>query len=117
VFRSRKQAWLHFGPDEACEKLPPACIDPLRSDEKQRISELREAQEYAFRCQESANKAEDERDLLAYELEEFRRITGCHSTHELRMWLDSQKGLGITANALIEGFRREAPEIAERIIG
>lgn len=40
VFTTREDAYDHFGPDEGCEKLPPACIDPLRHDEKERIKEL-----------------------------------------------------------------------------
>lgn len=117
VFRSRKSAWLHFGPDEDCEKLPPACIDPLRHDEAARLKELREAQEYALQCQESANRAEDGNDDMRRELAEFKSITKCHSMHELRMWMDSQQGRVVTANALIEGFRKAAPELAARIIG
>lgn len=117
VFRSRKSAWLHFGPDEACEKLPPACIDPLRADEAQRLKELREAQEYALKCQESANRAEDDSEVVSMELSEFKLITRCANVHELRMWIDSQQGRVVTANALIDGFRKEAPELAARIIG
>lgn len=117
VFRSRKAAWAHFGPDQDCEKLPPACIDPLRSDERARLTELREAQEYAFQCQESANRAEDRADELERELAEFKSITGCGSLHELRMWMDSQQGRVVTANALIEGFRARDPEIFAEVIG
>ena len=117
VFRSRKAAWAHFGPDQECEKLPPACIDPLRDDEKARLTELREAQEYAFQCQENANAAEDRLDDAERELAEFRSITGCRSVHELRMWMNSQQGRVVTAEALIKGFREASPELAEAIIG
>lgn len=117
VFRSRKAAWAHFGPDDGCDKLPPACVDPLRSDEKTRLSELREAQEYAMKCQDSANRAEDLLDNVEREFSEFKRITGCGSVHELRMWMDSQQGRVVTANALIEGFRKASPELAAEIIG
>ena len=79
VFRSRKAAWAHFGPDQDCEKLPPACIDPLRADEKVRLTELREAQELA----------------------EFKSLTKCDSIHALRMTLDSAEGELITARTLI----------------
>lgn len=116
VFQSRKSAWAHFGPDQDCEKLPPACIDPLRMDEKARLTELREAQEYAFQCQESANTSEEKVDDLARELDEFKKITGCGSIHELRMWMDSQQGRVVTANALIEGFKKADPALASRII-
>lgn len=116
VFRSRKSAYAHFGPDQDCEKLPPACIDPLREDEKARITELREAQDYAFQCQESANAAEEKVDLMAYELDEFKHLTKCHGVHELRMALDSAQGELITARALIEAVRQKAPEIYKEVI-
>src|SRR5580658_9673095 len=103
VFLSRKAAWAHFGPDDGCDKLPAACVDPLRHDEAMRLKELREAQEYALRCQESANRAEDGRDDLERELTEFKSITGCNGLHDLRMWMDSQQGRVVTANALIDG--------------
>jgi len=59
VFRPRRAAFLHFGSDEYEGKDVPACVDRLRSDEKARMSELREAQHYASQCQESANHMED----------------------------------------------------------
>lgn len=117
VFCSRKKAWAHFGPDEGCDKLPPACIDPLRSDEKLRLTELREAQEYALHCQEAANRQDDRVDDLERELSEFKSITGCSGAHSLRMWMDSNQGRVVTANALIDGFRRANPELAAQIIG
>lgn len=117
VFRSRKQAYDHFGPDEDCEKLPPACIDPLRHDEAERIKQLRDAQDYAMQCQESANRAEDELDIVKMELAEIKNITKCETLNQLRMWMDSQQGRVVTAEALINGFRKADPELAERIIG
>lgn len=117
VFRSRKAAWEHFGPDDGCEKLPPACIDPLRTDEKARMQELREAQDYAMQCERSANRAEDKLDDTERELDEFKAITGCNSVHALRMWMGSQQGRVITANALIDGFRKASPDLAAQIIG
>lgn len=117
VFRSRKAAYIHFGPNDGCEKLPPACVDPLRHDEAQRLKELRESQDYALQCQESANRAEDKLDDTQRELAEFKHITKCEGVHELRMWMDSQQGRVVTANALIDGFRKAAPELAAEIIG
>lgn len=116
VFRSRKAAWAHFGPDQDCEKLPPACIDPLRADEKARIAELREAQQYAFECQESANTAADRIDDLERELDEFKRLTKCHSTNELRMAMDSAEGELITARTLIEAVKAKAPDVYAEVI-
>ena len=116
VFRSRKAAWAHFGPDQDCEKLPPACIDPLRTDEKARITELWEAQQYAFDCQESANAAEDRADTVERELAEFKSLTKCGSIHQLRMNLDSAQGELITARALIEAVRTKAPDIYAEVL-
>ena len=117
VFRSRKAAWAHFGPDQDCEKLPPpACIDPLRADEKARLTELREAQEYAFQCQESANGKEARLDDLERELAEFKSLTKCDSIHALRMALDSAEGELITARALIAAVREKAPEVYAEVI-
>ena len=116
VFRSRKAAWAHFGPDQDCEKLPPACIDPLRADEKTRLTELREAQEYAFKCQESANSVDDRADEVCRELGEFRSLTKCRNTNELRMKLDSAQGELLTARALIETIRTKAPDLYAEVI-
>jgi hypothetical protein len=117
VFRSRKSAYLHFGPDDACEYDVPACVDPLRHDESKRLNELRAAQEYALDRDRAANELEDDLDESNRELDEIRKLTGCHTLHDLRMWMDSQQGRVVTANALIDGFREAAPELAARIIG
>lgn len=116
VFRSRKASYAHFGPDQDCEKLPPACIDPLRKDEKARLTELREAQDYALKCQESANAFEDKLDDAERELDAFRSFTKCRSSHELRMNLDSAEGERITARALIDAVRAKVPDIYAEII-
>ena len=116
VFRSRKAAWLHFG-DDGCVQDPPACIDPLTRDEKERMRELREAREWAVERDRKATEAEDNLDQMQYELAEFKAITGCGGVHDLRMWMDSQQGRVVTANALIDGFRKAAPELAAQIIG
>jgi hypothetical protein len=68
VFRSRRSAWLHFG-EQNCEDDIPACIDPLRHDEKERMKQVREIQEYAMQCQQEAQDAEDAEMLL----ETFRK--------------------------------------------
>jgi hypothetical protein len=116
VFRSRKSAYAHFGPDQNCEKLPPACIDPLRADEKARLTELREAQDYALKCQASANAAEDRADDLERELGEFKRLSKCQRSSDLRFAMDSAEGELITARALIEAVRTKAPEIYAEVI-
>lgn len=75
VFTTRKEAWLHFG-EENCETDPPACIDPLRADEKARLNELREAREYAMQCQNEAQRAEELAEGLQAEHENFFRYFG-----------------------------------------
>jgi hypothetical protein len=116
VFRSRRSAYAHFGPDTDCEKLPPACIDPLRTDEKMRLTELREAQDYALKCQESANASEDRADYLARELDEFKSLSKCGNSHTFRMALDYAKGERLTARKLIEAVRAKAPELYAEVI-
>jgi hypothetical protein len=116
VFRSRKSALAHFGSEDFCKKDPPACIDPLRYDEKQRLTELRDAQHYALEMEESARESEDKVEMLEMELDEFKALTKCQSVHDLRMLLDSQQGELITARALIDAVRDKAPEVYAEII-
>lgn len=116
VFRSHKSAYYHFGPDDGCEKDPPACIDPLRADEKERLMELKKAQDYAMQCQESANKAEDLSEMLERELAEWKTITKCENTYQLRMKMDSAHGELITARMLINAIRTKAPDVYEEIV-
>jgi len=92
VFRSKKSAWLHFGPDDGCEKMPAACVDPLRKDETARLAEVRLMENYARQCQETANAADDHADALTQELDEFKIATGCKNVHELRMRVDAEAG-------------------------
>jgi len=75
VFTDRRSAWLHFG-EENCESDPPACIDPLRADEKARLSELREAREYAMQCQREAQNADEKLEGLQAEHDNFFRHFG-----------------------------------------
>lgn len=117
VFTTRQDAYDHFGPDEGCEKLPPACIDPLRLDEKGRMKELRDSQDWALKCNQNLMACEDSMDILVRELAGVKEITGCDSLIELRNWMDSNQGRVVTANALIEGFKKADPELAARIIG
>lgn len=71
VFLTRHDAWLHFG-EEGCESDVPACVDPLRADEKARMNELREARRYAAEMQQEAQSFEEKAD----DLENFRRELG-----------------------------------------
>lgn len=116
VFRSRKTAWIHFG-DDGCTTDPPACVDPLRTDEKERFRELREAREWALERDRKAQTYEDHIEILSDELSEFKKLTGCSSAHQLRMWLDSLQGRVATAEALIKGFREKDPRLVDEIVG
>lgn len=116
VFRSRRAAWLHFG-DDGCIQDPPACIDPLRHDEKERMRELREARAWAMERDRRAMDLEDKIDQVNAEFDKFKRLTTCKTVHDLRMWLDSQQGRVVTANALITGFYDADLKLAEKIIG
>ena len=117
VFHSRKSARLHFGSDDYEVKDLPACIDPLRTDEKARLAELREAQRYALECQQSAAESDDKANDLACELDAYKALTKCHNSHQLRMKLDSQQGELITARTLIEAVRAKAPDVYAEVIG
>jgi hypothetical protein len=75
VFRDRKSAHAHFG-DENCETDPPACVDPLRADEKRRLTELREARNVALKCQESEARTQERMDGLEAEHDNFFRYFG-----------------------------------------
>lgn len=75
VFRDRKSAHEHFG-DENCVTDPPACIDPLRADEKQRLTELREAREHALKAFNERDRAEELAEGLQAEHDNFFRYFG-----------------------------------------
>ena len=80
VFTNRRTAWEHFG-EQNCESDVPACVDPLRTDEKARMTALREAQEYAMKCQNEAQAAEDKAGDVEALYAELRRYFGedCNS--------------------------------------
>jgi hypothetical protein len=115
VFRSRRAAWLHFG-DEGCVQDPPACIDPLRRDEKERIRELREARKWAIERDRRATEVEEQLDQANVELGEFKSLTKCQTVHQLRMALDYAEGELLTARKLIEGVIEKAPAVYEELI-
>lgn len=75
VFTSRKAGWEHFG-DQNCTGDVPACIDPLRHDEKARLNELREAREYAMKMQREAEEAQADADQLHQYRRELERLFG-----------------------------------------
>jgi hypothetical protein len=75
VFRDRQSAREHFG-EQNCESDPPACIDPLRADEKARLNELREARETALKALNDRDRAEELLEGLQAEHDNFFRYFG-----------------------------------------
>ena len=113
VFRSRKAAHEHFG-DENCETDPPACIDPLRTDEKRRLTELREARKHTFKAFHDRDRAEELAEGLQAEHDNFFRYFGpdCRT-----MWqaADRYKN-ALYELELLKGCRVSSVE-AEEIVG
>lgn len=83
VFIGRRAAWAHFG-EENCESDVPACVDPLRTDEKARMTELREAREHARKMQAESEKNDDAESLLQNFRDDLRRYFGKDCTS---VWL------------------------------
>ena len=67
------EARLHFG---AHQSMDAACIDPLRTDEKERLAELARARSWAQRCAQVAENAEQDQATLAAYREELARLFG-----------------------------------------
>lgn len=80
VFTERREAWLHFG-EESCDSDVPACVDPLRTDEKKRMAAVRKARKYGDDCRRDADTNQDAVDNLEAMYEEIRRYFGedCNS--------------------------------------
>ncbi len=75
VFTDRRAAWAHFG-ESNCESDAPACVDPLRTDEKALMTELREAREHARKMQAESEKNDDAEALLENFRADLRRYFG-----------------------------------------
>jgi hypothetical protein len=80
VFSDRHEAWLHFG-DDNCTSDIPACIDPLRADEKKRLNELREAVDEALKARQERDEMQDFKDNYEAIWSEIQRYFGadCNS--------------------------------------
>ena len=80
VFRTRKAAYLHFG-EENCVTDLPACVDPLRYDEKKRLEEVRQLRAEVIRLQQQAERAEDAEALIESMYSQLRQYFGndCNS--------------------------------------
>lgn len=101
----------HFG---ASPEEQPGCLVKVGiGEERGLLMALRKEQD---ECRKLSGELESV-DCKLQELAEFKRVTGCESVNDLRMWLDSNAGRVVTANALIEGFRERSPEIFAEVIG
>jgi hypothetical protein len=76
VFRNYKAAREHFGLDDFELKDPPACLDPLRRDEKARMREVFEARAEAVRLQQQLNATQEELGLFHAFQKEIGRYFG-----------------------------------------
>ena len=83
VFTDRRAAWIHFG-EPNCTDDVPACVDPLRHDEKARLAELREAREHAMKMQTESEKNDEAEALLENFRADLRRYFGNDCTS---VWL------------------------------
>jgi hypothetical protein len=111
VFIDRRAAWEHFGDDYLCSSDVPACVDPLRTDEKLRAKELRDAREHAMKMQRESEAADDkvalldqwERELLHYFGHDVR------SPHQAWLKLEHWQNL--------DQANRERIQLLERLMG
>ena len=74
VFTNRKDAYNHFGDESPCGSDVPACVDPLRADEKERMNELRMARKMALEGMHHEERAHE----LAWDL---RQVTATLQQH------------------------------------
>lgn len=97
VFTDRQSAWEHFG-EENCTTDVPACIDPLRTDEKARMKELREARDLVWRAQAEQDEAETDAALYHQMRDEIGRLFGecagvvASTPHQAWLKLDAAHG-------------------------
>jgi hypothetical protein len=75
VFKTRREAADHFG-ESLCDADVPACVDPLRTDEKLRLKELRDARAHAMKMQHEAEEVQNEADELHQYRRELERLFG-----------------------------------------
>jgi len=87
VFTGERAAWEHFGDVSSCGSDVPACVDPLRTDEKQRLTELREAREHAMKCQRECEAAEDDAAMYEQYQDELERMFGKGVRTPHQAWL------------------------------
>lgn len=113
VFRTRQAAWEHFG-EQNCDSDPPACIDPLRADEKARLTELREAREAALKAMNDRVRAEELLEGLQAEHDNFFRYFGPDVNN---MWQagDRYNNALYEIALLRERLSRASPSLSRRL--
>lgn len=75
VFRGRHAAWLHFG-EENCSSDVPACVDPLRTDEKARMDQIRVLLAEAQNARDELSQMQDWQESYEAVWSELRRYFG-----------------------------------------
>jgi hypothetical protein len=95
VFTDERSAWGHFGDANSCESDIPACVDPLRFDEKTRLTQLREARELAIKMQQESEDADEKVSLFEYYEDDLRRLFGpeVHTPHQAWLKLEHWQNL------------------------
>lgn len=112
LFYTRRRAGEHFGEQNCGEFDPPACIDPLRTDEKARLIELREARAVALKAITDRNRAEELLEGLQAEHENFFRYFGADCNN---MWQagdrykNAQFEIGLLRSRLSSGNQDSPP--------
>lgn len=76
VFTDQKEAFRHFGHDDYCAQDDAGCVSPLRTDEKLRLAELRDAQEAAEQFRRERDAQEERLDFLEGQYAEIPRQFG-----------------------------------------
>ena len=113
TFTTSGSAEDHFGKTPAAV---PGCIIQAGENGLGLLIELRKAEQRAEEFLLRAQRAEDKVDSLNGQVAEYERIAG-GGCNELRMKLDYMQGRVITADAVIEGFRKRSPAIFAEVIG
>lgn len=112
VLTNQRDAFIHFGDGSPCGSDVAACVDPLRSDEKELFKQLRDARELAIK----GMRAEERADELEYDLrrmsEELEHHFGPGATH---IWVaaDRYKNLEFEVKLLRGKVQTEVVEEAQ----
>ncbi len=78
VFTTAKDAYNHFGDESPCGGDVPACVDPLRAEEKARMNELRAARRLALEGMHHEERADD----FAWDLQNVTKELQRHFGHD-----------------------------------